>query len=74
MSLVRKVQFKIANGLLIVQQSDLYLEVFDVTSAMSDRTAVDPIRRDDSCMFVAEINRWGQVSGRGRARCMCLSD
>lgn len=74
MSLVRKVQCKIAHGLLSVQQCYLCLEVFGVTSAMSDKTAVDPIRRDDSCMFEAEINRWGQVSGRGRVRCMCLSD
>lgn len=74
MSLVRKVQCKIAHGLLCVQQSYLCLEVFGVKSAMSDGTAVDSIRRDDSYMFVAEINRWGQVSGRGRVRCMCLSD
>lgn len=45
----------------------LCLEIFGATSsAMSDRTAVDPIRRDSSRIFVAEINREGQVGGRGR--------
>lgn len=43
--------------------SYLGLQIFGVTSAKSD---VDLIGRDGSRMFVSEINRKGQVSGRGR--------